>query len=153
MPLPRSSTPGEHQNRPYSEAVSENLTLVRAILASWERGDMTAPEWAQWAHPDIEFIVVGGPEPSRHVGLAAATPQIEAFMALWDDYRVEAEKYYEVDEERVLVLTRQSGRGKTSGVEIRQPRATLFHIRDGKVTRRVNYWDRRRALTEVGLAE
>ena len=67
--------------------MSENLELVRSILASWERDEMTSPQWAEWAHPEIEISVVGGPEPSRHVGLADATPHIEAFMALWEEYR------------------------------------------------------------------
>jgi ketosteroid isomerase-like protein len=70
---------------------------------------------------------------------------------VWEDYRVEADEYRELDGERVLVLTRQGGRGKISGVEIEQLRASLFHVRAGKVTRRVNYWDRDRALADLGL--
>jgi ketosteroid isomerase-like protein len=133
--------------------MSENLDLVRSVLASWERGDMMADEWAEWAHPDIEFVTVGGPEPSSHTGLADAAPRIESFLSLWEDYRVEAEEYRELDRERILVLTRQSGRGKSSGIEIRQLRASLFYVRDGKIARRVNYWDRDRALADLGLEQ
>jgi len=114
---------------------------------------MTLSEWATWAHPQIEIVVIGGPEPSSHVGLADATPHIEAFLNLWDDYRVEAETYRELDDERVLVLTRQNARGKTSGVQIRQRRATLFHIRDGRIIRRISYWDRESAFADLGLEE
>jgi ketosteroid isomerase-like protein len=63
--------------------------------------------------------------------------------------------YRELDGERVLVLTHYSGRGKTSGLELGQVRskgATLFHVRGGKVTRIVHYWDRERALADLGLA-
>jgi ketosteroid isomerase-like protein len=131
--------------------VSENLELIRTIVGFWERGDLSPQQWSQWAHPEIEMVVVGGPEPSSHVGSAQAAPDIDAFLNLWDDYRVEAEDYREIDDERILVLTRQSGRGKRSRVEIAQRRATLFHVREGKVIRRVNYWDRDRALTDLGL--
>ncbi len=135
----------------YCAAMSENLDVVRAVVACWERGGLLPEQWSRWAHPEIELVTVGGPEPSTHTGAGDAGPRIEAFLDVWEDYRVEAEEYRELDDERVLVLTRQSGRGKSSGVEIEQQRATLFHVREGKVTRRVNYWDRRRALAELGL--
>jgi ketosteroid isomerase-like protein len=66
----------------------------------------------------------------------------------------EAEDYVELDDERVLVLAHSEGRGKASGLEIGQTRhkgAVLFHIRDGKVTRFVAYWDRERAFADLGL--
>ena len=133
--------------------MSENLDLVRSILACWERGELRPEQWSGWADPEIEFVTVGGPEPSSHTGLGDAGPPIEAFLDVWEDYRVAAEGYRELDSERVLVLTRQSGRGKSSGVEIEQLRATVFHLRGGKVTRRVNYWDRDRAFADLGLEE
>ena len=131
--------------------MAENLELVRAVVASWERGELWPEQWSEWADPEIEFVTVGGPEPSRHVGLADARPRIEAFMDVWEEYRVEAEEYRELDDEHILVLTRQSGRGKGSGVEIQQLRATLFEIRGGRITRRVNYWDRSLAFAELDL--
>jgi ketosteroid isomerase-like protein len=133
--------------------MSKNLDVVRSILGCWERGELRPEQWSNWADPGIEFVTVGGPEPSRHTGLAEAGPPIDAFLDVWENYRVEAEEYRELDSERVLVLTRQGGRGRGSGVEIEQLRASLFHVREGKVTRRVNYWDRELALADLGLEE
>jgi ketosteroid isomerase-like protein len=133
--------------------MSENLLVVRSVLACWERGELMPEQWSDWADPQIEFVTVGGPEPSRHTGVAEAAPRIRAFLEVWDDYRVEADEYRELDGDRVLVLTRQAGRGKGSGVETEELRASLFHLRGGKVTRRVNYWDRERALADLGLEE
>jgi ketosteroid isomerase-like protein len=59
----------------------------------------------------------------------------------------------ELDARRVLVLTRVSGRGKTSGVQIGDRGAELFETHDGKVTRIVTYFDRDRALADLGLKE
>ena len=71
-----------------------------------------------------------------------------------EEWRPQADEYLELDGERVLVLDHFRGRGKTSGLEVRQMRtegAALFHLRGGKVTRVVVYWDRERALADVGL--
>ena len=74
---------------------------------------------------------------------------------LLSGHRRRGGRYRELDDERVLVLYRRSGRGKTSGLELGQIRskgAVLFHARGGKVTRLVFYWDRERALADLGLA-
>jgi hypothetical protein len=56
----------------------------------------------------------------------------------------------------VLVSIQASGRGKTSGLDLGQMSRTaacLFDIRDGKAIRLVNYWNRDRALADLGLTE
>jgi hypothetical protein len=70
--------------------------------------------------------------------------------------RVEAEACRQLDDERVLVLTRLSGRGKTSGIELGQMRsngADVLEIRGGKVVRFLLYWNREHALADLGLSE
>ena len=128
--------------------MSANLDLVRSIYADWERGKFIArPEWAA---VDIEFEVPDGPEPSTRTGQASA-PGIEAFLNLWEELAFEAEEYRELDDGSVFVLSRMRGRGKGSGVEVDQRRASLFQVGDGKVTRLALYWDRDRALADLGL--
>jgi hypothetical protein len=68
---------------------------------------------------------------------------------------VEIEDCRELDDERVFVLSRRSGRGKTSEIELDQIRpkgAEVFHFRGGKVTKAIFYFDRERAYAELGLA-
>jgi ketosteroid isomerase-like protein len=132
--------------------VSENLDLVRSIYSAQERGDWSS---ADWADPEIEFVFAGGPSPGRWVGVGAMGEVWRDYLSAWEDYRVEVEEYRELDGERVLVLIHRQGRGKTSGLELGQMQtknAVLFHVRDGKVTRLVNYFDRDRALADLGLA-
>jgi ketosteroid isomerase-like protein len=132
---------------------SENLDLVRSIYADWERGDFSHVEWAD---PEIEYVMVGGPAPGRWTGWAEMAQSEREFLRTFEGYRIEAEGYRELDGGRVFVLARSFGRGKASGLDIEQLRAktaTLFHVRAGKVTRLVGYFERDRALADLGLAE
>jgi len=121
---------------------SANLDLVRSIFAAWERGDYSS---AEWAHPGIEFVIVEGPSPGRRTGLAEMAATWREFLSAWEDYRNFADEYRELDDERVLVLLHVSGRDKKSGLELGQMRkrggTCLFHVRSGKVTRLVVYYD------------
>jgi ketosteroid isomerase-like protein len=132
----------------------ENVDLVRSIRASWERGDFNS---TGWAHPEIEFVIgADGPSPGTWTGLAGMAEGLRDFLAAWEEWRVEADEFREVDGEGVLVLTRFSGRGKTSGLELGQMRtkgAELFHVREGKVTRLVIYFSRHNAFADLGLSE
>jgi ketosteroid isomerase-like protein len=124
---------------------------VRSIYAAWERGDFSAIDWA---HPEIEYVIVGGPSPGTWTGVAGMAQGNREFLSAWENVRVETPEYRELDAERVLVFHRRSGRGKMSGLRLEQiagKGAHLFHVRDGKVTRLVGYHDADQALAELGL--
>ena len=133
-------------------SASPNLDLVRSIYAAWERGDFSS---AEWADPNIEFVIADGPSPGTWTGLSGLAEGHRAWLSAWEGFRSEAQEYRELDDERVLVLSQYSGRGKTSGLELGQMRAKgagVAQIRDGKVTRLVWYTNRDRALADLGLA-
>ena len=127
-----------------------NLDLVRSIYADWERGDFSR---ADWAHPDIEYVAADGPELGTWRGVAEMAAAFRDLLGAWEDFRVRADEYREVDDERVLVLQHNSGRGKASGLSVRTEAASIFDLRDGKVTRYVGYMDRDRALADLGLKD
>jgi ketosteroid isomerase-like protein len=131
----------------------QNVDLVRSIFASWERGDWSA---ADWADPNIEFERAGDLTGGRWTGLAGMAEGWRDWLRAWEDFRIaEVEEYRELDDERVLVLHRFTGRGKTSGLEIEQTQpkgASLFHIQNGRVTRLVAYAPRE-AFADLGIEE
>lgn len=76
-------------------------------------------------------------------------------LSAWDELGGRLEECRALDDERVLVLFRLSGRGKASGIDLDETRASgasVIHLREGKVTRFINYWDRERAFADLGLA-
>jgi ketosteroid isomerase-like protein len=128
---------------------SANVDLVRSIYAASGRGDFTSVEWA---HLDIEFVAVDGPDPGSWTVLAQVAKAWSGWLAAFADYRVEPEEYRELVGEGVLVLMHHGGRGKTSGLAVEQLRtkgANLFHVRDGKVAKLAIYWRRERAFADV----
>jgi ketosteroid isomerase-like protein len=130
---------------------SANVELVRSIYAAWERGDFSSIDWA---HPEIEYVRADGPSPGSWTGLAGMAQGWRDFLSSWEDLRIEADEFRELDAERLLVLNHFSGRGKTSGVDVRPLRAkagSVFHFRGDKVIRLVQYRDHRRALADLGL--
>jgi ketosteroid isomerase-like protein len=133
--------------------MSENLDLVRSIYAAWARGDFSS---LAWAHPEVEYVVVDGVEPGTWKGQAEMGKAIRSILDLWENPRIEADDYRELDESRVLVLNHLNARGKTSGMDVGgmlRNGATVMHIHDRKVTKYVSYWDRPRAFADLGLVE
>lgn len=129
------------------------MDLVRSICAPWVDGDFSS---AEWAHPEIEYVIADGPTPGRWTGLAGLAEGWHSWVSAWEGYSAEPEAYLEIDDERILVPLRNRGRGRASGVDValmQSKGANLFHIRDGKVTRLVTFWDREHALDELGLTE
>jgi ketosteroid isomerase-like protein len=130
-----------------------NLDVVRSISAPWQTGDFSSPP--DWAHPEIEWVIADGPMPGRWSGVAGMVEGWRDFLSAWEEWRVEADEFRELDGERVLALFQFSARGKASGLEVGEIRtkgAGLYHVRDGKVTKLVLYWDRERALDDLGIA-
>jgi hypothetical protein len=132
--------------------VSANLDLVRSIYADWERGEFGE---AKWAHPQIEYVWVDGPSPGHWTGTTQMAEAWRDVLNAWQDFYIEAEEYRELDGERVLVLSGFRGRGRTSGLdlgELRLGAASIYYVCGDKVTRIVSYFDRDRALADLGLA-
>ena len=108
-----------------------------------------------FVHPDIVFVRVGSELPDfagewhGTGGLRQATAD---YLNVWEDYRFEVEKMIDLGD-RVLVLERQTARGKRSGAVISQEVGTLLTLGDGLIVRWEYYWERPEALAAAGIAE
>jgi ketosteroid isomerase-like protein len=130
--------------------MSENLDLVRSIYAAHERGDYAN---AEWADPDIEYVIADGPDTGVWTGRAGMTQAWRDVLSAYDQYRTVVDDIREIDGDRVLVLGSYVGRGKSTGLRLAGMNASLWQMRDGRVVRLIIYWDRDRALADLGLTE
>ena len=132
---------------------TRNLDLVRSMYAAWQRGDYSS---ADWAHPEIEFVLADGPDPGVWTGVAAMAAAWRKRLSGVEEHRNEAQEYREVDPERILVIHHRNARGKTSRLELARlgsPGAAVIHVRNGKVTRLVSYMNCEHALADVCLKD
>jgi ketosteroid isomerase-like protein len=130
----------------------ENVEVLRRLYASWERGDMRA--FDVW-DVNVEVSWIGTETPGiagEYRGVDELSAAISRYLEALADLRIKAERIVELDDGRVLVLSRHTARGKTSGLDYELELGDLFTLRDGKIVRYVSYWDRVEALTAAGLA-
>ena len=118
------------------------------ILASLRTLALSARSW-------LSFSATRNSD-RRDQGAIGLRVSSEIPKSLREDLSIQADEYRQLDDARVLVLSRRSGRGKMSGLDVAQmgqKGAHLFHIRDGKVVTLVVYLDSKRALADLGLSE
>ena len=128
---------------------SENVDLVRSIYSAWEEGEFGRT--AEWADPEIEWVNFGGPAAGGRTGIDGVEGFWEEVLGSWEQLRASPQRYIEVDQDRVLVVSRLSGRSTDGETEIEHERAGLFRISHGRVTRVIFYWEPARAYADLGL--
>jgi ketosteroid isomerase-like protein len=138
----------------------ENVEIVRRTLDSFYaflRGELPSEAVAEFVDPQIEFHWRDRqtyPDIPQHLrGLPELIAFGEQYRGGWADIVGEPLEIIDAPGDRVLVLTRQSARGRESGVPIVIHFFQLCTIRDGKV-RQVEYFRHRAdALEAAGLRE
>ena len=129
----------------------ENVEVARRSYGAWNRGDLDT--FLQTFDPDVELhLPEGGLNIGTRRGRQAIRKLLEGFLEVWDDLRVEPERFFEKGDQ-IVVFVRIRGRGKGSGVEVETYPAHLATVRAGKVVRLVIYPERIKALEAVGLSE
>ena len=76
---------------------------------------------------------------------------MEQWRESFDGLRADIEEYIDVGDDRVFTWARWTGRGRTTGADADWHLAITFTIRDGKVVRGEEHFDRDKALQAAGL--
>jgi ketosteroid isomerase-like protein len=132
--------------------MSANVTILQAVYAAINRADVGGilslqADDVEWRGPSA-FPDLAGP----HRGHEGVRAYAEHVSDAWREFTILAERFIDFGEQ-VLVLTRERGRGRLSGVEVRsQPTAHLWTLRDGQVVRFQVFWEREDGLRATGLS-
>jgi ketosteroid isomerase-like protein len=107
----------------------------------------------QTCAPDIEWVEDPQRADSRvYRGHDAVKQSWERWLDQWDEYGFEAERFIDCGDD-VLVVSREHGRGITSGASVSARIYSVFTIRTGKIYRYREFYDEDAACKAVGLAE
>jgi ketosteroid isomerase-like protein len=129
--------------------VSTNVATLEAVYDAINRADVPAildfqAEDVEWRGP-AAFPDLAGP----HRGHDGVRTYAKHVSDAWQEFTIRAERFLDFGE-RILVLTRERGRGRRSGVEVQsQPTAHLWTLRDGYVVGFQVFWEREEGLRAV----
>jgi ketosteroid isomerase-like protein len=129
----------------------QNVRFVVDGYARFNAGERTAELWF-W-HPDGEYHAAReDPDSAIHRGIDALRRHYASWVESYPDLTVEPLEA-KGNGDKVFLWVRFSGHGQGSGVPVEMELAHVITMRDGKVARTIEYFDRAEALEATGLPE
>jgi ketosteroid isomerase-like protein len=130
----------------------ENIDIVRELFDHvWIHRNVEAA--IELVHPDAVFDWSDSRSPYRGLyhGHEALREAAERTWEAWDEWNPSFEEVIDVDPETVLIVTLVRGRGKGSGVPVEARGASLWSVRDGKISHAKLFQSKAEALEAIGL--
>jgi ketosteroid isomerase-like protein len=127
----------------------ENVEVVRRALDVFNRGE----EALDLLDPEIVWTTTGVfVEPDVYRGHEDVRRYVVTLTKDFEGLHVEPDEPIAMGE-HVIVPARLTGRGRLSGASVDVTFTMLFSLREGKIVRIRNYWQKADALEAVGLPE
>jgi ketosteroid isomerase-like protein len=133
----------------------ENVEIVRRLTEAMVRGDPDS--FVACCSPDVDWeentAAFFGLRANYRGHEAIREWFQEAVVENWDAISFEIEENVEAPDGRVLTGGVLTARGKGSGVQTRRRFWFVVWVKNGKITRRQVFLDRKEALEAAGLSE
>jgi ketosteroid isomerase-like protein len=129
------------------------VEFVRRGLADYAAEREFRPERF---HPEFVWDMStfrGWPEKQTYEGIEGAREFMAEWLEAWDDWEIEPEEILDAGGDRVVVIMRQRGRAKATGVATEMHFAQVWTLKDGRQVRMQMYASPAEALEAVGLAD
>jgi ketosteroid isomerase-like protein len=127
----------------------ENVEIVRGCIDAFLRGDYEGSMTA--LDPKIEYDLSHFPDGKVYRGHDGVREAFRIWLGTWEDYRQELAELVAAGAEDVVVIARERGRGKSSGVEVDQQVFAVWTIQGEKAARIRFFPTREDALEAAGL--
>jgi ketosteroid isomerase-like protein len=130
----------------------ENVEIVRRGAEVFRTDlDLYVTEYLA---PELEWYTAAeDPDVATHRGPQAFKAYVERWMDSFDGLRADLEECIDVGDDRVWTWVRWTGRGRASGANAEWHLAIVYTLRDGRIVRADEYFDRDEALEAVGLSK
>jgi ketosteroid isomerase-like protein len=122
---------------------------VRTAVEAWARGERDLARAAY--DPHVVFIIPVLDVPVSY-GLDETERALESWRRTFDEWRVEMDETIDGGDQ-VVLIQRQFGTGKESGVPVEFPSAGVYTLRGGKIVRVEYFLTREEALEAAGLSK
>jgi ketosteroid isomerase-like protein len=130
----------------------ENVELVRRLNDVFNERSFV--ENADLLDPDMVWDMsrMGLPDAASATGWSGLLEFFDVWTESFASQHVDVEEIIDGGE-RVLVMVRHAGRGRTSGIDIDQRFAMVWTLKDGRARRMDMYLTREEALEAMGVAD
>jgi uncharacterized protein len=130
----------------------ENVEIVKEFTRLFEGGGRD--EWREYFDPDVVWDTSATKMPIAGVyhGHQGVERFFRDWLGTWKDYDIATREYIDAGD-AVVIVFRQSGTGRTSGVRTERDFFAVYDLRESKVVRFRQYESRREALEAAGLRE
>ena len=121
-------------------------------MSRFEPGDRE--EWREHFDPNVVWDTSATSTPASGVyhGHEGVERFVRRWLGTWTDYEIATREYIDAGN-AVVIVYRESGTGRGSGVRVERDLFGVFDLRESKVVRYRTYESREEALEAAGLSE
>jgi ketosteroid isomerase-like protein len=128
----------------------ENVEVVRRMWEAFLGDDPGSG--LSFCDPQIEWDGTNLPDGKIARGHEAIVEHAMRWAEMWDDWRMEPERFIDAGGDQVILVFRELGRSE-SGLQLDERHAELYTVHDGKIVDRKGFSDPDEALEAAGLPE